>query len=107
MKKRMLSDKERYGVAKIVYRAREIVTYPFEKWLGQLHAILKRGTDFELEPKKMVQQIRNKAIELGLTVSFKIHGDYVSLVVWDRIAEERANAVRSTTKSARSTGHRR
>ena len=92
MKKQHELDRERYGIQKIVYRSREITTYPFDAWLGQPHVILERGVDFSLEPKKMVQQIRNKANELELTVSFKIHKNYVSVVVWDRVEQERKNA---------------
>ena len=79
------TDMKRYGVVKVI--TREVIAYPWDDWFREAQVILKRGVNYSIETVKMIQQIRNKAIEMGLTVSFKSKYDMISITVWDRVKQ--------------------
>lgn len=49
--------------------------YPWEEWMSKKKLSLKQGKDFQCQMHTMIQQVRNRACEYGLSVSTQVSGD--------------------------------
>lgn len=61
--------------------------YNWEEWFGQDSFTLVRGVDYHCSQSAMVQNIRNKAVKLGVRVNLEDAGDRIRVWIYDMPAK--------------------
>ncbi len=79
---------DKYGIKK--KKVVEVISYPFEKWFANKQTLLYKGVDYGIESRKLVQQLRNQAFMLGLSISCKAQTYAISITVWNRVKRGKA-----------------